>query len=95
MKFEIKSASCYHDPYSLLNDYPCLKDFNFVEKEFQSEIFDDGKEYGGEIEINSIEELEKLIKAINYPLIFGDKWFQNRDGVIEVNSIEIYDDWIE
>lgn len=95
MKFKIMSASCYHDPCSLLDDYPCLKEFNFVEKEFQSEIFDDEKEYGGEIEINSIEELERLIKSVNYPLIFGDKWFENRDATIKVNSIEIYDGWIE
>ena len=95
MTFKITSASCYYNPVSLLKYYPCLKDFNFVEKEFPSEIFDDEKEYGGEIEINSVDELISLIRAVNYPLIFGDKWFENRDEVIETNTIEIYDGWRE
>lgn len=84
MKFEIESASMSNP---IIKVYPILKDFNFKQNQNEG--------YEGSIEINSIEELDSLVKGVNYPLIIGSKWFQNRNADIESNVIEIYDGWIE
>lgn len=84
MTFKIESASMSSP---IIKAYPVLKDFNF--KQISNE------EYEGEIEISSIDELDKLIKGVNYPLIIGSKWFQNRNANIQSNVIEIYDGYIE
>ena len=84
MKFKIESASMSNP---IIKTYPILKDFNFNQNQNEG--------YEGSIEINSIEELDSLVKCINYPLIIGSKWFQNRNADIQSNVIEIYDGWIE
>ena len=84
MKFEIESASMSSP---IIKAYPVLKDFNFKQSP--------NEECEGSIEINSIEELDSLVKGVNYPLIIGSKWFQNRNANSQSDIIEIYDSWIE
>lgn len=84
MKFKIESASMSSP---VIEAYPVLKDFNFKQTP--------NEEYEGSIEINSIEELDNLVKGVNYPLIIGSRWFQNRNANIQSDVIEIYDGWIE
>lgn len=58
----------------LLSEYPCLNDFGWKLVET------DHRPY---IEINSLEELQKLQAAVEHPLIFTE------------DEIEIYDDYRE
>lgn len=81
----------------LLSEYPCLKDFGwrlveYVDVEY-TRIRDENGEWISQhipttrhrpyIEINSLEELQKLQATIEHPLI------------IDEDEIEIYDDYRE
>lgn len=96
MLYRIASTSCYRDE-RLIEDYPCLKDFGWKLTEYtrtqRTRIFDENNKaiyqeipktlYKPYIEINTLEELQKLKAAVQNPLIFME------------DEIEIYDDYRE
>ena len=87
------TASATQDQKLLVN-YPCLKDLGYKDKEVIKErrtriIDENGKAiyqlmpktfYEPGIEINSLEELQKLQAAIQYPLIFTGDEIEIYDG---------------
>lgn len=79
MLYRITASGTYRDG-RLLDEYPCLKEFGWKLIEHGENPF---MRYTAFIEINTLEDLQKLQAAVEDPLIFTE------------DEIEIYDDYRE
>lgn len=96
MLYRITASATASDD-RILNEYPCLKDFGWKLVEFvenrHTRILDENMRsiyqtipttyYRPYIEINSLEELQKLQAAIEYPLIIYEDEIEIYDGYRE------------
>lgn len=94
MKFLVHTTDFYKGD-AVIKHYPCLNDYHFnpeppvaIERRYGTVY----REYAY-ITINSIEELTKLMKRTNQPLIIGTT--ELNDGATADYSIEIYDNYRE
>ena len=99
MRYRISCASClYYNEVNLVRKYPCLK-------EFQIDRHIEGKGTKNEyhyyyIHLNSLEELNKLVKVLKFDVIVGydtwhdDSYYEERPWMSRY-ELMIYDDYIE
>lgn len=98
MLYEISSTGVWRRPDYLIEEYPCLKDFGFEVKEIEETYKGRIRDENGfplyqpmtrivkipYINIDTIEQLHKLMEAVDEPLVI------EKDG-----TIEIYDSYRE
>ena len=80
MEFNIEASATSNN--KLIETYPCLNNFCYTEKEMWQN-FGYWNDIIPQIQINSFEDIMKLIQEVGAPLI------------IDNDSIEIYDGWRE
>lgn len=94
MRYKINCASCvYGCNVNPIHKYPCLKDF-------QIDRHTEGNEHYYYIHINSLKELNRLIKVLEFDVIVGydtwhdDSYYEERPWMSRY-ELMIYDDYIE
>lgn len=96
MKFYICSvwntAYRYRDKLKKYNYEHVIADENEIkiceaDKDYNRDINDNNEAYNDYITLNSIEEIEELVKDVEHPIVVS-----NKRGILEIT---IYDDWLE
>lgn len=89
MKYRIESSGFYDNAERILKHYPCVKDFGY-EEEVESNKY--RTKHVGYVNIESLEELDRFMTAVDAPIIIMNS---NTNEVDHVPSIEIYDSYRE